>query len=495
MQLPKGFVIDNQDETKSIPEGFVIDQGGGFLENVKSDLSKRSEQLAKIRSERQAGKQSYLESELQNTGTVLGGVGDIMGRGMSALAGTAFSALPDEAQQKVKEFGSDLMASRPAQSALGLVSSAAKKYEDFAKKSPRAARNIEAIGNITTSLYPMAKRSKAIGEASESVGKAAISKVMPKPEKLSSEDLRKIGSQLFQEAETTGAIMRPEAASRFFASAKAVTPQTLAGRATAGESPVSLVLKRWEDAGLANQPMSFTALKEMDEELGRLAYESVDNFGKMTRDGKQFLDLQTKLRDAIENAADTDFVGGKGAFETAKEARKYWSAQMRLRDIERIIERGLNSESPATSIKNGFNTLLNSKRFSQYNEAEKAAIRAAAKKGNLVDFLGAAGSRLNQVVLQSVGAATGGVPGAMAGSAAGFAATAGARGLATSAQLKKAKFVADLIRERVVKSPKNPNLTPEILGLLKEVGITQIPAGGASAILDQLDEMSVQQSE
>ena len=124
----------------------------------------------------------------------------------------------------------------------------------------------------------------------------------------------------------------------------------------------------------------------MDEELGRMAFESVDNFGKMTKEGSQLYDLQTKLRDVIESASPSDFVGGKDAFETAKEARKYWAAQMRLRDIERIIERGLNAEQPATSIKNGFNSLLNSKRFAQYTDAEKRLSEMPRKKARWLIF-------------------------------------------------------------------------------------------------------------
>lgn len=495
MQIPKGFVLDEpkQKNMAELPQGFVMDQPKqkpqGFFSGVGSDLEKRAMQLQTSQEETAAGRQTPIERELQELGTILGGAGDVVGRGMGAAATGVYNVLPEGVQQTLKGAGQELMSTRPAQAVAGALGQGMEKYQEFAQESPRAARNVEALANIGLAGAPALRRGDAIGEASEGVGRGVMGKFV-KPENLNSEDLRRVGGELFKQADQQGAIMMPNAANKFFSQVGQVRPQTAAGRATAGDNAVTKLLQRWEDAGLKNKPLTFTALKEMDEELGRMAFESVDGFGKMTNEGRQFLDLQTKLRDTIENASASDFVGGKQAFETAKEARKYWSTQMRLRDIERIIERGLNAEQPATSIKSGFNTLLNSKRFAQYSKAEQAAIRNAAKKGSLVDFLGAAGSRLNQVIMGSIGASAGGAGGALAGSAAGYAMSAGARGLATTAQLKKARFVEDLIRKRVQGSTTpDVKLTPEIMGFLKEIGITQMPAGGVSELMNVLEQM------
>jgi hypothetical protein len=495
MQLPQGFIIDEpkkKQEVTQLPDGFIADelspQKQGFISGVKSDIEKRAAQLSTIKQETDAGRQTAVERDIQGLGIIFGGAGDIAGRGMSAAARGIYSALPEDVQEDVSGAGRYIISTKPAKIGLETIAKGMQKYDQFAKENPRAARNIEAVSNIALSVAPVLKRTGTITDATVGVGKGIAGK-FSKPEILNSEDLRDIGSQLFKQAEMQGAIMQPAATNRFFSQAQAVMPQTAAGRITAGDNAVTQLIDRWEKSGLKNEPLTFEALKEMDEELGRKAFENVDNFGKMTKEGKQFLDLQTKLRDSIESASPEDFVGGKDAFETAKEARKYWSAQMKLRDIERIIERGLNAEQPATAIKSGFNTLLNSKRFSQYNDAEKAAIRDAAKKGSLVNFLGAAGSRLNQVIVGSIGGATGGLPGAIAGSAAGYAVSSGARGLATSAQLKKANLVSDLIKRRVQKQGVEAKLTPELTKLLKEIGISQMPAGGVSELMLMLEEI------
>lgn len=460
----------------------------GFFSGVRSDLKKRGEQLKVSREATAAGKQTPLEREVQEIGTVLGGAGDIVGRGIGAAAKGIYSALPERVQKDFRDAGEELKSTKPVQAGLEMLGSGMEKYQKFSQENPRAARNIEALANIGLAVAPAIGRGKQIGESAEGIGQGIISK-FAKPEKLNSEDLRRVGGQLFKEAEAKGGILKPHVTNKFIAEISQKAPQTYAGRIIAGNDEVTNLLDRVQD--LADRPLTLEAAKEVDETLGDLAYKNMD-MGKFTAEGKKFLDMRSSFRRIIEDAADNDVVGGKSGFDVLKEARKYWSTSLRLRDIERIIERAQNMQVPATGIKTGFRNLIaNKNALKGYSPQEIDAIRKAAKTGIITDLMAVFGSRLNPIITGS--AVSIGTANPLMGIAAGvgnYATSSMARGLATASQLKKARFVEDLIRRRVQKSAtQSVKLTPEILGFMKEIGISQMPAGGVSELLNMLEQM------
>ena len=460
----------------------------GFFSGVGSDLEKRAMQLQTSREETAAGRQTPFEREIQELGTIVGGAGDIVGRSLGAAAKGIYNVLPERVQQDFSGAGEYLMGTKPVQAGLEMLGSGMEKYQEFAQENPRAARNIEALTNIGLAGAPALGRGKSIGEAAEGVGRGVMGKFV-KPERLNSEDLRRVGGQLFKDAEQKGGILKPQVTNKFIAEISQKAPQTYAGRIMAGDDEVTKLLGRVQ--GLANRPLTLEAAKEVDEILGELAYKNMD-MGKFTAEGKKFLDMQSSFRRIIEDAADTDVVGGKAGFDAIKEARKYWSTSLRLRDIERIIERAQNMQVPATGLKTGFRNLINNKNaLKGYSPAEVDAIKKAAETGLMTDLMAVFGSRLNPIITGSaIGVGTANPLMGIAAGAANYATSSMARGLATASQLKKARMVEDLIRQRVQKNGMpNVKLTPEIIGLLKEAGISQVPAGGVSELLNMLEQM------
>jgi len=256
------------------------------------------------------------------------------------------------------------------------------------------------------------------------------------------DDIRALASEQYKKAEQLGGLLSKDVTNNFIAEAsKKLKPQTKAGALVAGDTISGKLADRV--AKLVDQPLTLDEAQEIDEFLGDTV-DSLTELGKVTKEGKKVLDLQTSLREAIEAATPDNggVVGGKDGFEALKEGRKLWSTQARLRDVEKIITRAEMTDNPATAIKTGFKNLAtNPQRMRGYTQAERKAIEKAANSGVITDVLRIGGSRL----IPMISGATGGFSGAVAGQAASMA----SRGAATKLQVGKAQQAADLIARGV----------------------------------------------
>lgn len=305
--------------------------------------------------------------------------------------------------------------------------------------------------------------SPAAGAAASSLNEKLGKVIIP-----TSEQIRQAGSKYFQLAEQRGGTLSAKEANKFYDKILNIRPQTLEGSVFKGESPVAKILDNV--ASLKDRPMTLQAAMEVDEALGELAYSTMDNFGKITSEGKKFLDMQGVLRNIWDEAEESMVEGGKAGFQALKEARKYWSTSLRLREIERIIEKAKGREQPVTAIKNGFTNLLNrGDKLKGYSTAEVKAIQKAAKTGVVTDLVKLAGSGL-----VPIGSGVTGLSGGPLGGAIGFATGAaiqqGAKATGVARQMSRAKGAAKAVAERsgmvqkkpLVQVPKN---LKEILNL------------------------------
>lgn len=268
----------------------------------------------------------------------------------------------------------------------------------------------------------------------------------------SSDDIKKLAQQKYTYADQVGGKLKPEFTNSFVDLVQGMRPQTSIGRAVGGDSELTKLADKLET--VRNQPMTLQAAQEVDELLG----DAVDGFykdGKLAKEGKKLLDVQTSLREEIENAGESAVEGGKQGFDALKDGRKLWSASQRMRDIERIINRAEDYQVPATAIKTGFRTLKNSSRYRGYSAAEKAAIDRAAKTGIATDILSVFGSRLGPLAAGAVGGtvgAAGGPLGALAGAATtgliGHAASSASRAGAYALQKGRAVGATKAISDR-----------------------------------------------
>lgn len=493
VELPDGRIAEFPETMqpaeiqKILAEQFPSEQvNQSYAQEIMQGSPMRQQEALRIEDQYQQGNLTIPEVFVQKTGEIAGRVGDITGRAIGDVVGGAYGLLPEDFRESVSE------RLQPIGSAIApALQTTGELYGQVKEKFPRAVENIEGAANIALFGAPALNRSKQIMGGVERGGKAIGQKFLPNPKELDAESLKATASELFNLADEKGGVLKPEITNKFIQDISEEIPQTQLGKIVAGgDSPVSSLIDRVQN--IQNQPMSLKAAQEIDEILGDLAYSNVNPAtGAVNKEGMKFLNIQSKFRNVIEEASEASVVGGKDGFKALKDARKYWSTSLRLRDVEKAIQRGLMTEQPQTGIKNAFKSLYNSKKISQYSPAEVQAIKNAAEKGILVDVLGTMGSRLNP---QLVGAGTfigTGNPLASMGAAIAQTAVSGAsRKAATALQLKKAKQVEKLIRQRVGQgSNQKMALTPEIKLLAKELGIVSIPSGGVSALLDEINKI------
>lgn len=255
----------------------------------------------------------------------------------------------------------------------------------------------------------------------------------------SSDEIRTLANQKYQEAAKAGGVFSPRVSNKFLADASKgfEAPSQLAAKA----AKPSEALKYIEDFSVyADKPMTLADAQYLDEYLG----DAIDSFvdtttGKVSKQGQKLIDVQNKLRNTIMDAPEADIVGGRAGVKALSEGRNLWSKQAKLRDIEKIITRADLSQNPATALKTGFRTLYtNPSRMRGYTDAEKQLIKSAAETGRVQDLMQTFGSRLLPIVSAASGGGVMGTLGATAGSAL-------SRAGASAAQMGRANKLVEAV--------------------------------------------------
>jgi len=123
----------------------------------------------------------------------------------------------------------------------------------------------------------------------------------PDIKKMDSEDLRKASSEIYKQAEKKGGILKSEFTNKFLDEVGKTTPQTTAGKILSGDSPITKLHERMQ--GLKDKAISLAEAQEIDEFLG----DTIDSFtenGRLNKQGKKILDVQTTLRSMIDGNAE-----------------------------------------------------------------------------------------------------------------------------------------------------------------------------------------------
>jgi len=447
---PEEFIEMQELETELAPKG--------FLGRVGEDITQRAFEAGDIEARRERGEIGAVEEGFQLMGKAGAGlVGDIAGEAVQS--GVEALSTVDEA---LGGPGAGFLSGAagaigdiplPGGTSVGEVlpqkiEQLGQAYGEFAQESPRAATNVEAAANLAM-IAPVFKYGEDI---ITSVGKIKKSLSKPEIQKLTSEQVRETASTLFNKADELGGQLKPEFMDDFIRDVNKITPQTEIGVALKGEDEVSRIIKAITE--VKDTPLTLKGMQEADEILGNLAFKHTDDFGKLDADGRKLMEIQTILRDKINTAPPEMFMSGSKGFEVISEARKYWAASLRLRDVERIIQKAEGAAQPSTVIKNGFRSLRdNGRRMKGYSPQEAFAIKKAAKDGLLGGFLKLSGSGLVPIIAGATGAAATGGPGALAAIPA-FAAQQSARRGATALQASKGEAVKQAIRESVFPAPK-----------------------------------------
>ena len=309
----------------------------------------------------------------------------------------------------------------------------------------------DRLGGATDSAITGA----ALGAVTPAVSSAAGKIFSRKPKDVrNADELKTQAQKLYSTADELGGRLSPHFTNDFLTEINSLTPQTEVGKLVGGDSAFSKVVDTL--SSIKDKPLDLKSAEELDNFLSQQVDEFVVN-GKLNQQGKKLFDIQSTLRNMIDNAGEEMFEGGSEGFDAVKQGRALWSQSRKAGDIERIIQRAELSDNTASALKSGFRTLAsNPSRLRGYKPDEIQAIKEAAESGVISDSIRTLGSRL--IPIGSV--LTGGNPGVTAAALAG---TTAARSATGRIQTNKANKISEIISNGGVK-PEPELLIPEVAG-------------------------------
>lgn len=263
------------------------------------------------------------------------------------------------------------------------------------------------------------------------VGANALRNAFTKKPAITSAAVKQVANQKYAEVEKMGVQMPAEVTNKYINSVKSTL---LSDDEVINSMKSSQPLRdAYDDIALfKDQPMTLTRAQALDEQIGNMI-DSHTTLGQVNKVGKKLLDAQAQLRQVV----DENF-----SSPALKEARKAWSDQAKLRDVERIMTRAETMDNPATGIKTGFRQLLtNPNKSKWYTKEELKIIEKAATSGIPGDILRTMGSRLIPIIDAGTG---GGLASTVVSSGGAMA----ARNMATQAQVNRAMKLSDSIANK-----------------------------------------------
>ena len=289
----------------------------------------------------------------------------------------------------------------------------------------------------------------------------------------STDELRAIGSRLYQQVDDAGVQIKPAAFDRF----RTATRDHLRSFTGFDELPgpgsltpnTARVMDIMDQAGeiMAQEPsasLPFRSLDQMRRQAGSAA-------GNMMSKGDQQAGTAViqQFDDFVRGLGPDDVVGGDvPALQSAIEkAREVWGRMSRSQVIDDAIEQSENYlGGGASGVRNQLARILRSPKLSRgFSEAEKIALRGALRGGVVEQAIGLAGGGIGRIAQIATGAATGGVGGAVAGLAGGQAARSMSEVLAMRAieQARAAVASGALRKPGVVDALLTSGVRPERL--------------------------------
>lgn len=432
----------------------------GFFQRVGDRFEKRNQAL-----ENASQNSDFMGG---NAGLMYNAIGQTLQKGLYDIPTEAMVSAGKAIPQPVKNFASDVysdfkntipgsVVDTAARGASYVMDQASQGYDKFQRNHPTAGLYLDStlgFGNAALAALPVKGESipsRAVGAGQKAVKNTEkfyaqnIRKYSPD---ISPDEIRQIGGQLIDKANKSGAVIKPEAATGFIDDiARKISPKGKWEGAATLKSEVDDIVSNL--AELRGQPMSLDDAMGLESRLGKLAYSTKNySMGKFSPEGKQLIDIKGALSDMIDNAAESGLVAGdESAISAWREGQKYWSASIKARDIDRIIENAQYMDNPATSIRVGMRGIIRDKnKFSKLSDEQKFYVRRAAKTGVITDAYRAGSSLLGPIITGSIGGTAGALVGGLPGAAIGAAASAApsyflrtvAKEAATARQTKRA---------------------------------------------------------
>lgn len=277
----------------------------------------------------------------------------------------------------------------------------------------------------------------------------------------SSDELRALGNQLYQQVDDAGVQIKPEAFDRM----RSGTRDFLRTNTGFDELPgpdsltprTSRVMRIMDEAGarMADEPTAALPMRSLDQ-MRRQAGAAASNIQNST-DQKAGLAVIDQLDDFVQRLGPDDVVGGDvEALKTAlPKAREVWGRMSRSQTIDDAIEASQDYlGGGASGVRNQIARILRNPKLSRgFSAAEKQALRSALRGGFVEQAVGLAGGGIGRIAQAAGGMAAGGPGGAVAGLAAGQ----GARNLSEAMAMRSIEQVRGAIASGALRNPQVQN--------------------------------------
>lgn len=359
-------------------------------------------------SERNKGVEEFtsgIEGGIKQTPFWLGDLGNSVAQGAARLGSKAYTALGGELTPEQADKITNL---HPLYGSSEIMKAVGAPIQE-----PK--NGLGVLGNLVGGAAGAAGINEAASMAS-SLPKNFMGNIaedlrapIPGKEPILRSRVRTASQNAYKAVEDSGTVLHPSVTDKSVDIIEGAKQQSAFGGKllTSDQADINAALDEYSVA--RGQPMTMTDLQTLDSTLGDKAAQAYAS-GKSNK-GRIISDVQDKIRDLIKpkNLSPEDVIGTPEGIEALTEhAIPLWSAQAKMGDILKIIERGNAMDNPSTAIKTGLrNLMLNEGKMATYSPEIQKMIRDGAKTGKTDDLLGVLGSRLNPIAQGAVG----GLPG------------------------------------------------------------------------------------
>lgn len=384
----------------------------GFVERTGSALKDRLRNVSETLNAQGLsvlGKEQTLpETALQLTGQGLGAFGDVLGN--AAISG--YRALPD-VKYGIEEGASALGSIPIGDETLGnragsALASLASSYDEFQTENPRAARNLEALYEVGSFALPIKGAetlSKPVKMAGKGIAKAATKarRLIPKPQKITAQQLRNKASQFYKVADEVGGTVKPNKVTELVndivlkidekGSSLPLKAQEALRKFADPEKTVRKAQDIFEN--LRDQQLTLEGFQAIDQELGSIAY------AKATPEAasRKIIQMQKQLREMVDNISPDDLTGSNKGFKAYKAGREIWKKQAKIRDIENITAKAFATHRSAENLQKALARFAaKPDNLRGFTKAEIKAIREASEAGGVQELIRTFGGRLSGLI-------------------------------------------------------------------------------------------------
>jgi hypothetical protein len=269
-------------------------------------------------------------------------------------------------------------------------------------------------GGVAGGAIPVA------GAVAGSVGRELKSLVPASPQ--TSQKLRAAASPFYEKFTKSGATYSAKLTDEVATLADAAKSQGIAGATKKADEALNDALDYY--SSLRGKALSPSDIQKLDQsfadDIARFNKAGEYNFGRILNNLKyEFRQRAFDPKKAVNYISG----GSANAVRDLTKGNKLWAQSYKAKDMETILAKARGTENPQTSIRTGLKNLLaNDKKMALYNDAEKAALRFAMKRGYTGGLVKLFGGRLTDSLAGGIaGGAAGGPAGAIGGAVAGKA--------------------------------------------------------------------------